>query len=167
MLRHGHTTLIEIIRLAEGLEIWLPPSTIIIVEANIRHVFFEEWKFRDEHTTLIEIIRLADSLENWYHHQKKTIESNIRHVSFEELAATWPRIAVRTAHEIFLHEAVFQYALETHNMVAIPMVAMQPSHCRFWILEAITANGTVRVVIVNCEYIHIRRWTLARRLATT
>ena len=50
--------LIEIIRLAR-LEIWLPPSTIIIVEANIRHVLFEEWKFRDEHTTLIEIIRLA------------------------------------------------------------------------------------------------------------
>ena len=105
---------------------------------------------------------------------EKTIESNIRHVFFEDLAVTcWPRIAVRTTHEIFLHvihtEAVFHDARETHNMGAIPMVAMHPSQCRIWLLEAITANGTERVVIVNCEdaNIHIRRWTRARRLATT
>ena len=105
---------------------------------------------------------------------EKTIESNIRHVFFEDLAVTcWPRIAVRTTHEIFLHvihtEAVFHDARETHNMGAIPMVAMHPSQCRIWLLEAITANGTERVVIVNCEdaNIHIRHWTRARRLATT
>ena len=72
--------LIEIIRLAERLEIWLPPNTIIIVDANIRHVLFEEWKFRDEHTTRIEIIRLAERLENWCHHQRKQL--NQTYVTF-------------------------------------------------------------------------------------
>ena len=122
MFRHGHTTLIEIIRLAERLEIWLPPSTIRIVEANIRHVLFEEWKFRDEHTTLIEIIRLAESLENWCHHPRKQLNQTYVTFSLRNGSSARPCVAVRARTKAMAHKTIPNDTLTACDMVTIRII---------------------------------------------